>query len=79
MTGHGAEHDLVVSVCCDSGGFQAAKAVAAAVSDALVDAELTLARGRLVAMDFLRAVARQTGKGLQRRIDLRFRARVEDN
>jgi hypothetical protein len=78
MTGRGAAHDLVISVISDSGGFLAAKAAAVAVSDALVDADLVLTRGRLVALQFVRAAARQAAKGQLRRIDLRFRARVED-
>ena len=56
-----------------------AKAVAAAISDTLVDADLTLSRGRLVGLWFERATARRSGTaGSARRIDLRFRARVED-
>lgn len=78
MTGHGAAHDLLISVVADAGGFQTAKAAAAAVSDVLVDADLSLSRGILVSLQFLRATARQTGKGQTRRIDLRFRARVSD-
>lgn len=78
MTGHGAAHDILVAVVADTGGFQAAKTAAAAVSDALVDADLTLSRGVLVSLQFLRATARQTGQGQVRRIDLRFRARICD-
>ncbi|MDE3029968.1 MAG: DUF3168 domain-containing protein [Paracoccaceae bacterium] len=77
-TAHGAEHRLVVSVVTDEAGFQAAKAVAVVVSDALVDAEMVLTRGALVSMAFLRAVARRVSNGAGRRIDLTFRARVED-
>jgi Ni,Fe-hydrogenase maturation factor len=77
-TAHGAEHRLVVSVVTDEAGFQSAKAVAVAVSDALVDAEMVLTRGMLVSMAFLRAVARRVSNGAGRRIDLTFRARVED-
>ncbi|WP_415184438.1 DUF3168 domain-containing protein [Phaeovulum sp.] len=77
VTGDGAEHDFVVSVVTDAAGFQAAKAVAAAVSDQLVDATLILARGRLVGLWFLRAKARRVAAGEKRRIDLTFRARVE--
>jgi hypothetical protein len=79
FTGAGAAHEFLVSVVADSGGFQQAKAAAGAVSDALLGAGLTLSRGRVVSLDFLRAVARQAGKGATRRIDLRFRARVEDD
>ncbi len=78
-SGHGALHTLTISVVTDTAGFQAAKDVAAAVSDALTGADLTLARGHLVYLNFDRAVARLEGTGTQRRIDLRFRARVQDN
>lgn len=77
-TGRGAEHRFQVSVVSDGAGFQAAKTVAAAVSDALQDADLTLSRGRLVGLRFMRAVARRLDEGAVRRIDLTFRARVED-
>lgn len=77
-SGGGAWHDMVVSVVTDGAGFQDAKAAAAAVNDALVGADLTLSRGRLVALDFHRARARRAGTGALRRIDLTFRARVED-
>lgn len=78
VTGHGAAHEFVVSVVTDAAGFQAAKVVAAAISDALVDATLILARGRLVGLWFLKAKARRVEDGNMRRIDLTFRARVED-
>jgi hypothetical protein len=77
-TGGGAEHRLSVSVVSRAPGFAAAKAAAAAVSDALVGAELTLARGRLVGLWFLSAKARRESGGAVRRIDMMFRARVED-
>lgn len=78
MTGRGARHDFIISVISDAAGFAQAKAAASAVSDALVDAPLTLARGHLVSLNFLRATARRVDTGRTRRIDLRFRARVED-
>jgi len=78
-TARGAAHDFTVSVVTEAGGFDAAKALAGAVSDALVGAELMLARGRLVDLSFLRARAARTARGRLRRIDLRFRARVDDN
>lgn len=77
-TGGGALHDFEIGVVTDEAGFAAAKAAAVAVSDALVDAPLALERGRLVALNFVRARARRGAKGAGRRIDLRFRARVED-
>ncbi|MFD3191056.1 DUF3168 domain-containing protein [Sedimentitalea sp. HM32M-2] len=79
-SGHGAVHRFVVSVVTDEAGFGKAKSLAAAISDALVDADLTLSRGRLVGLWFERANARRTGRaGRIRRIDLRFRARLEDS
>lgn len=77
QTGEGATHDFVVSVITDAAGFQGAKAVAAAVSDVLVDADLALSRGHLVGLWFLRAQARRVDKAETRRIDMTFRARVE--
>jgi Protein of unknown function (DUF3168) len=79
-TGAGALHLFTVSVVTQTAGFGAAKAVAAAIGDALAGANLILSRGQLVGLWFDRASARRTGKaGRVRRIDLRFRARVEDN
>lgn len=77
-TGHGAWHEITVSVVTYEAGFAGAKAVASAVSDALVDAALTLDRGQLVALNFTRARARRVEDADVRRIDLRFRARVDD-
>ena len=80
ISGYGADHRFRVSVVTDAAGFGGAKAAAGAICDALAGAELSLSRGRLVGLWFERAVARRAGKaGKARRIDLRFRARVEDN
>lgn len=76
-TGTAALHLFTVSVVSGAAGFQAAKQAAAAVSDALVDASLTLSRGTLVSLQFDRARAQRLSDGT-RRIDLRFRARVDD-
>lgn len=76
-TGAGAEHRIEIAVISDAAGFLPAKTIAAAVSDALVDADLTLAVGRLVSMTFARAAARRLDDGTTRRIDLQFRARIE--
>ena len=51
--------------------------IAVRISDALVGVNLALARGRLVGLWFLRAQAQRLGQGAVRRIDLRFKARVE--
>ena len=78
-TGAGAEHEFTVSVVTDTAGFATAKDAAAAVSDALVDAPLTLTRGILVSLNFYRAQAARVGSSAIRQINLTFRARVEDN
>lgn len=78
QVGRGAFHQFTVSVVTDQAGFQNAKGVAAAVSDALTGAPLVLARGRLVGLWFLAARARRVEKADVRRIDLTFRARIED-
>jgi hypothetical protein len=76
--GAGAWHRFVVSVVTAQAGFQTAKEAAAAISDALIGEDLTLGRGNLVGLWFEKAKAGREGRGL-RRIDLTFRARVEDN
>ncbi|MEO0370070.1 MAG: DUF3168 domain-containing protein [Pseudomonadota bacterium] len=77
VTGGGAWHRLTVSVISDQAGFHTAKSVAAAISDALVDADLTLTTGTLVALHFFRARAAREDTGDTRRIDIVFRARVD--
>ncbi len=76
-SGAGAEHRFVVSVISDATGFLTAKTVAATVCDVLVDAAPAMARGRIVGVRFVKAVARRLEDGDVRRIDLTFRARVE--
>ena len=75
-THRGARHRVRVDVVTAEAGFAGAKAAAAAVSDALNGAALALGRGALVALDFERARARR--RGGERRIELGFRAIVED-
>lgn len=78
-TGRGADHDFSIVVATEAHGFARAKAAASAVCDALLRAPLTLSRGRVVALHFLRAQARRAGPaGERREIALVFRARVED-
>ena len=79
FTGDGAVHRFTISVITTDPGFAAAKAVAGAVSDALQDAELTLSRGHLVSLRFEQARARRIDAVSARQIDLRFRARVQDD
>jgi len=78
VSAKGAQHDLTISVLSDAAGFSAAKATAAAICDTLIDADLTLTRGSLVGISFLRAQARRGKAPDGRRIDLIFRARVDD-
>lgn len=75
----GAEHEFAVEIVTQAAGFAGAKAAAAAVSDALVDADLALSRGRLVRLDFWTAKAVRVGAGAMRQITLTFRAFVEDS
>ena len=75
-TGHGAIHELEIAVVTEVAGFQAAKDAAAIICDALIDTDLSLARGQLISLMFLKARAARSGT--TRRIDLTFRARVED-
>ncbi|PSL20577.1 DUF3168 domain-containing protein [Shimia abyssi] len=78
-TGDGAEHRFTVSVVSGASGFSLAKQAAAAVSDALHRADLSLSRGQLIFLNFDRAKAKRDTANSLRRIDLSFRARVEDD
>lgn len=78
QTHRGADHRFTVSVVSDAAGFQTAKTVAGRVSDVLSDAAPVLTRGRVVTMQFVSARARRVRAGQTRRIDLTFRAIVED-
>jgi len=75
----GAVHRFTVTIVAGTGGFKRAKEAAGAVSDALVDADIGLDRGRLVSLRFLSARARRSRAGAARRIDLTFQAIVEDD
>ena len=76
--GQGSVHEFTVSVLTDRSGFSDAKAVAAAVVDALA-APLVLSRGRVLAQRFHKAAAARIGSANQRRIDLIFNARLSDD
>jgi hypothetical protein len=79
-SGHAATHRFVVSVVTEAAGYSLIKSVAAAISDALLSVDLVLSRGQVVNLSFERATARRSGKaGRMRRVDLRFRARLEDS
>ena len=78
-TGPGAEHRLTVTVVSDAPGFLAAKSAAARIVDLLSAATPPLSGGRVVAIWFQDARARRLEGGTVRRIDLKFRARIEIN
>ncbi len=72
----GALHEFSVSVVTSGAGFFLAKEAASAISDALLGAPLSLARGRVNRLYFYRAQAgRSSGT---RRIDIWFRARLDE-
>lgn len=73
----GAEHDFTVSVITSQAGFHDAKTAAGYVSEALDGADLALSRGSLIGLWFRRARATRQSGGL-RRIDLTFRARIDE-
>ena len=80
MTAPGALHDFVVSVLSgtdEANGFGAVKAVAVVVSDVLETTGITLDRGHLAGLWFLRARARRAENGAGRRVDMTFRARID--
>lgn len=78
-TSDGAVHDFDVAVHSGCDGFDTAKRIAAAVCACLVDAPLTLDRGRLVGLRFLSARAERGPAPVKRRISLRFRAVVDSD
>jgi len=73
----GARHDLAIAVHSDAAGFAVAKAVAGAVTQALDGADLALAAGHLVSIQFYAARAKRSLSPAARRIDLTFRALVQ--
>jgi Protein of unknown function (DUF3168) len=72
----GALHEFSVSVVTKGAGFHLAKQAAAAVSDAVLAAPLSLSRGRVSRIHFYRATAVRTNAN--RRIDIWFRARLDE-
>jgi hypothetical protein len=78
VTSRGAEHSLTISVVTNATGFLAAKEIAVRLCEVLDAPALVLTRGRLVGLWFERAEARRIEGDQTRRIDLRFRALVED-
>lgn len=80
QTGALAEHRITISVVGAVEGFSDVKTAAGAVTGALLGAAPpALGAGRVVSLSFLRARARRVRAGQTRRIDLIFRALVEDD
>jgi hypothetical protein len=77
-TGAGAIHRVTITVVATTASFLDAKQAAGAVCDALGAAPLTLDRGEMTSLGFLRAQARRERNGTGRRIDLIFRASLSD-
>lgn len=77
-TSSGAIHDVNIIVNSATSGFKSSKDIAAAICDLLHEANLTLSRGHLVYLRFLRSRAKAGRPPLKRRISLTFRAFVED-
>lgn len=77
MTGSGADHRFKVTVISTLPGFATAKAVAARCATVLQGDGVSLSQGCLAYLTFDRARAVRAGSADTRRIDLRFRARVE--
>ncbi|MEM8786764.1 MAG: DUF3168 domain-containing protein [Pseudomonadota bacterium] len=77
-TSDGAVHDFTVTVHARTEGFSHPKAAAAAVCEALLPADLVLDRGHLVDLRLLNARAIRGRADQPRRVDLRFRAVLED-
>lgn len=71
-----ALHEFSVVVTSDQPGFLPAKAAAARVAEILDGADLSLSRGRLVRLDFVKANARPRGR--KREVETWFRAFLED-
>lgn len=78
VTSSGGVHDFDVVVHSTANGFAAAKVVAAAVSDVLVDANFSISGGHLVSLRFVKAKAKRGLAPELRRIEMRFRAVIED-
>jgi hypothetical protein len=78
-TGAIAEHDIALSVVSSASGFAIAKGAAAAAAAALEAPGIVLGNGRLMDLQFLSARARRVRDADVRRIELRFRARIDTN
>lgn len=72
----GSSHEVEISVLAANEGFAAAKLAAEHVAAAMTGGLAALPSGRVASADFIGAKARREKEG-GRRIDLRFRFRIE--
>ena len=77
-SGATAQHDFTISVVSSAQGFAVAKAAAGAISEALSGADLAMERGVLSDLVLRKSRALRLQGGAERRIDMRFRARLDD-
>ena len=77
MTSFAAVHEFDLSVITSLSGFQSAKTLASYMCTALLTKPLSLADGHLIALNFQGAVSKRQSTGGGRRIDLKFRALIE--
>lgn len=78
VTSSGGVHDFEVTVHSTANGFAGAKAVSAAVLTALISASWSLSGGHLVSVRLLKARAKRGVTPELRRVEMRFRAVVEE-
>ncbi|WP_439142602.1 DUF3168 domain-containing protein [Planktotalea sp.] len=76
ISGAGAVHDLSISVMSTANSFLVLKQAAATIWAALDATALVPSRGRVVGLWFRASQAKRSSAG-QRKIDLKFRARLE--
>ncbi|MEM8979397.1 MAG: DUF3168 domain-containing protein [Pseudomonadota bacterium] len=78
VSGFGADFLVAISVIGPSDGFLKIKQIAARVSDLLLNFNPSLARGCIGFSHLDRVRARRSTPQTHRRVDLRFRMRVDD-
>ncbi|MGH1577209.1 DUF3168 domain-containing protein [Planktotalea sp.] len=76
VSGAGSQHDVLISLISTADSFLTLKQAASAVWTALDSSDLVLSEGRVVGFWFRASTAKRSSSG-QRKIDLKFRARLE--
>lgn len=75
-SGAGAVHEVLIAVMSSADSFLTLKEAAVAIWGALTGAELVLSQGRVAGLWFAASTAKRSNSG-QRKIDLKFKVRVE--